>query len=148
MKSGQFHKILEVFDYFVNDYPDMLGIFENNLYILSKETKENVSIHVHTQPIKIIGRNFKTITRASLKAHIKCIDIAHKCGLYVYISNDLINWELIEGVQPSMLQNHILQRISCSSLYICVHFGAICTPDSYINSIDLSYKVKYANKLR
>ncbi len=145
--DGYFYKISETFDFFFDDYPDTLAVKGNEIVNISKEDKGDIEIHLQTNPVKFNGHGFCLIER--MRADVDLIAKENtKAGVYAYVSIDGRNWELVEGVNNQEIHNLLIQRISCSFIYVIFVIGANALHQSRINDIAVSVKSKYGNKVR
>ncbi len=148
-KTKLWHKISESFDVVINIHPQTLAISENGVFNISEEYNSDYnSCLLTTCPLKLSGNTFKTITRIIQRIQFETPENNY-CGLYLFASNDLINWQRITGVQKTGKITDIrLQRSSQKAKYFIIVLAANFSADTVINSLDISYRDRINNKIR
>lgn len=150
-ESKLWFKISRSFNLLINAYPELLGVTNDNVVSLSKES-ESVSIDIlfisNAQSLDQ-PESFKKIERAVFRTNVKT-DIGKYAGFYVFASDDLNKWQLIQGSQKTgnFIKDFMVQRSHVSTKnYVFVVNGCMDS-GSEMNDIDVSYDLKWNNKLR
>ena len=105
-------------------------------------------IHIQSRPISWPNA-YTQINRFILNCRAKLSE-KHNLSVYIYASNDLIEWKLVQACQKSNVNiDHIrLNRAAKAYKHYIVIIGGKVYSDTELSAISLDINTKYNNKLR
>jgi len=151
LDSGQWTKISQQFNQFIDSYPDFLAIVGNELYNLTVESTQDRHIIIQSRPLTLGTHTFKKIVRCNLYGHFEPV-VDTFPSFYIFGSQDGTKWHLLQGQQVPYSQNHETITIQRTDLGWCKYyiflFVAQVTLDSNVEGIELEFGTRYTGKLR
>jgi hypothetical protein len=148
--AGEWYKIPYSYKLLINNYPECWGYDPDLPKIMNLSLEEYTDLQpvlIITRPIKLEADGvFSLIHRLFLRCFV---DSALHSGLYVWGSNDMLTWQLLQGIQrTSELRDFRLTRSHCKVKYYVIVFHSQMNKDSHIGNMDIQYYNKLTNKLR
>ena len=153
--SGAWYKISASYAYFINKYPKLLAVKRyttlDHVYSLSDEHfEQEVHTLITTRPLKLgAGNTFKLLHRVIQRCEIETKENTF-AGFYIFGSNDLRKWQLLQGVdkKSGKITDLFTTRSHVKCKYFIVVLSAQLKEGSSINELDLQHYLKLSNKLR
>lgn len=149
-ESNTWHKITRTYSYFVNDYPNLIGVNESGMVSISLESFNNsIDTLLLTQPQSFNQLDvYKKIERIIMRSSLSLENSKH-FTFALWASNDLKTWQLITGKQlTGYIKNMMIQRSHVSAQYFVLMMAGNINSESSIPGIDVSFTPKLNLKLR
>lgn len=150
LEKGYFYKVSEVWDAFIDNYPELLGVKTEALKVFDlniEEKQETIPVMIETNPIKFQTDKFKKIERSVLRGYF---DVTEKNGgLYLFISNDARKWQLVDFEQA--LSPYVDLHIKSGTpkvVYFKFLFTGEISPESYIEYLQAEISVVDSTKTK
>ncbi|MEN6456960.1 MAG: hypothetical protein ABFD10_22120, partial [Prolixibacteraceae bacterium] len=155
LQSGYWYKFSNAFKLFVNSYPDLKAVCNKTgsegIFSISQESfVNNFTVLLVTRPCKLSGQDdYKIIDRIIQRCELH-VPETYYSGFYVFASNDLRKWQLLQRVYKTgnNLTDLLTGRSLVKAKYFIFMFASVITGDSSINDIEIEYYRKLSNKLR
>ena len=149
-ESKLWYKISRSFKLLINAYPELLGVTDDNVVSLSKESESEaieVLIISNCQSLDMPGI-FKKLERTDFRSYLLTSG-GKTSGFYVFASDDSIKYQLIQGCQRSGIVIDMVTQISpTSAKYYAFVINGSMLPSSEIKQIEILFKNKWNNRLR
>lgn len=168
MKTGEWHKISQKVESFVNSYPYTWALNGNQILDLNNNHRSISKIAVITRPVKLGSLKHKRILQTALRGIVKRslsdlylrgepvmfrgenVDIFSDVGMYILGSNDAEHFELISKKERMEDIRDLVTKMNKSKPYkyfmICL-VGGVRT-DVSINYIEMVIDESFTNRLR
>jgi hypothetical protein len=155
LQSGYWYKLSNAFKLFVNSYPDLKAVCNKTglegIFSISQESfVNNFTVLLVTRPCKLSGQDdYKIIDRIIQRCELH-VPETYYSGFYVFASNDLRKWQLLQRVYKTgnNLTDLLTGRSFVKAKYFIFMFASVLTGDNSINDIEIEYYRKLSNKLR
>ena len=148
-ESKLWYKISRSFKLLINAYPELLGVTDDNVVSLSKESESEaieVLIISNCQSLDMPGI-FKKLERTDFRSYLLTSG-GKTSGFYVFASDDSIKYQLIQGCQRSGIVIDMVTQISpTSAKYYAFVINGSMLPSSEIKQIEILFKNRWNNKL-
>lgn len=139
----------------INSYPVLLGLHDNGsndgVFSISVNTFVTpVTVMLTTRPCKLDGEvNFILLHRAIQRCKIETSESMY-AGFYVFGSNDLKTWQLLAGNdrKTGNVTDILTTRAHLKVKYYVFLFASILKENSTVNTLEIQYYPKIANKIR
>ena len=168
MKTGEWHKISQKIDSFVNSYPYTWAVSGNQILDLNNTHRSVSTIALISRPIKMGTLTHKRILQTALRGIVKrslsdlyikgepvmfrgdTVDIFSDVGMYVLASNDAEHFELVAKKEKMADIRDLVTKMNKSRPYkyfmVCL-VGGVRT-DVSINYIEMNVDESFTNRLR
>lgn len=149
LNTKYWHKLTATYTYASDKYVLIKsGSLVDVADMLTEIKSNSIITHVQSRPLKLGAEGYKTIYRAIIRGMLSpATDKA--IGVYIYASNDLINWDIVSAAQAGQTLSQLrLYRTRRSYKYFVVVCGGIVNPKSHIAYLSLEVEDKYTNKDR
>ena len=168
MKTGEWHKISQKIESFVNSYPYTWALNGNQILDLNNNHRSISKIAVITRPVKLGSLKHKRILQTALRGIVKRslsdlylrgepvmfrgenVDIFSDVGMYMLGSNDAEHFELISKKERMEDIRDLVTKMNKSKPYkyfmVCL-VGGVRT-DVSINYIEMAVDESFTNRLR
>lgn len=148
-ESKLWFKISRSFKLLINAYPELLGVTNDNVVSLSKESESEaieVLIISNCQSLDMPGI-FKKLERTDFRSYL-LTESGKTSGFYVFASNDNLKYQNIQGCQRSGIVIDLITQISpTSAKYYAFVINGNMLPGSEIKQIEILFKNRWNNKL-
>lgn len=145
-----FYKITQSFSSFINDYPKLYALDNNDglFNIQESEAGTSTDVFFETPPIQMGSAEYKHFYRSIMRGYFY-LDETKKTTLAMYISNDTQKWMLVNVEQPSWnpLVDIYLNEPSNSAKYCKFVFSGKLDEESHINGIHVTYDILRGKRL-
>lgn len=168
LKTGEWHKISQNIDSFVNSYPYTWAVSGNQILDLNNTHRSVSTIALISRPIKMGTLTHKRILQTALRGIVKrslsdlyikgepvmfrgdTVDIFSDVGMYVLASNDAEHFELVAKKEKMADIRDLVTKMNKSRPYkyfmVCL-VGGVMT-DVSINYIEMNVDESFTNRLR
>lgn len=168
LKTGEWHKISQNIDSFVNSYPYTWAVSGNQILDLNNTHRSVSTIALISRPIKMGTLTHKRILQTALRGIVKrslsdlyikgepvmfrgdTVDIFSDVGMYVLASNDAEHFELVAKKEKMADIRDLVTKMNKSRPYkyfmVCL-VGGVRT-DVSINYIEMNVDESFTNRLR
>lgn len=168
LKTGEWHKISQKIDSFVNSYPYTWAVSGNQILDLNNTHRSVSTIALISRPIKMGTLTHKRILQTALRGIVKrslsdlyikgepvmfrgeTVDIFSDVGMYVLASNDAEHFELVAKKEKMADIRDLVTKMNKSRPYkyfmVCL-VGGVRT-DVSINYIEMNVDESFTNRLR
>lgn len=168
LKTGEWHKISQQIENFVNSYPYTWAMTGNQILDLNNTHRSVSKIALVTRPIKMGTLTHKRILQAALRGIVKrslsdlylrgepvmfrgdSVDIFSDVGMYILASNDAEHFELVAKKERMVDIRDLVTKMNKSKPYkyfmVCL-VGGVRT-DVSINYIEMIVDESFTNRLR
>ena len=149
-ESNTWHKVVNTYNFFVNDYPNLIGVNQSGMFSISLESiPTSIDVLLVTQPQSFNQLDiYKKIERSVLRCSLS-LENSKYFTFALWASNELRTWQLITGKQKTGdVKNLMIQRSHGSAQYFIVMMAGNIKPDSNITGFDISSTAKLNRKLR
>lgn len=168
LKTGEWHKISQKIDSFVNSYPYTWAVSGNQILDLNNTHRSVSTIALISRPIKMGTLTHKRILQTALRGIVKrslsdlyikgepvmfrgdTVDIFSDVGMYVLASNDAEHFELVAKKEKMSDIRDLVTKMNKSRPYkyfmVCL-VGGVRT-DVSINYIEMNVDESFTNRLR
>lgn len=158
VENKSWHKISEVFDRFIVDYPVTYGFrqvlnsenkTEQHKADLTTETFSSlVTVHMETRPMKFTESVYKKILRLLMNAEIY-ENGEYPFSMNLFGSTDGVHWVQLNSSATFGAQTPILVgRANFSCKYFILVAGGKVDQYAYFNGFDVDLESRYSDKLR
>lgn len=168
LKTGEWHKISQQIDSFVNSYPYTWAMIGTQILDLNNMHRSVSKIALVTRPIKMGTLTHKRILQTALRGVVKRslsdlyikgepvmfrgegVDIFSDVGMYILASNDAEHFELVAKKEKMIDIRDLVTKMNKSKPYkyfmICL-VGGVRT-DVSVNYIEMMVDESFTNRLR
>lgn len=168
LKTGEWHKISQNIDSFVNSYPYTWAVSGKQILDLNNTHRSVSTIALISRPIKMGTLTHKRILQTALRGIVKrslsdlyikgepvmfrgdTVDIFSDVGMYVLASNDAEHFELVAKKEKMADIRDLVTKMNKSRPYkyfmVCL-VGGVRT-DVSINYIEVNVDESFTNRLR
>lgn len=168
LKTGEWHKISQQIDSFVNSYPYTWAMIGTQILDLNNMHRSVSKIALVTRPIKMGTLTHKRILQTALRGIVKRslsdlyikgepvmfrgegVDIFSDVGMYILASNDAEHFELVAKKEKMIDIRDLVTKMNKSKPYkyfmICL-VGGVRT-DVSVNYIEMMVDESFTNRLR
>ena len=168
LKTGEWHKISQQIDSFVNSYPYTWAMIGTQILDLNNMHRSVSKIALVTRPIKMGTLTHKRILQTALRGIVKRslsdlyikgepvmfrgegVDIFSDVGMYILASNDAEHFELVAKKEKMIDIRDLVTKMNKSKPYkyfmICL-VGGVRT-DVSVNYIEMMVYESFTNRLR
>lgn len=168
LKTGEWHKISQQIDSFVNSYPYTWAMVGTQILDLNNMHRSVSKIALVTRPIKMGTLTHKRILQTALRGIVKRslsdlyikgepvmfrgegVDIFSDVGMYILASNDAEHFELVAKKEKMIDIRDLVTKMNKSKPYkyfmICL-VGGVRT-DVSVNYIEMMVDESFTNRLR
>ena len=168
LKTGEWHKISQNIDSFVNSYPYTWAVSGNQILDLNNTHRSVSTIALISRPIKMGTLTHKRILQTALRGIVKrslsdlyikgepvmfrgdTVDIFSDVGMYVLASNDAEHFELVAKKEKMADIRDLVTKMNKSRPYkyfMACLVGGVRT-DVSINYIEMNVDESFTNRLR
>lgn len=166
LKTGEWHKISQKIDSFVNSYPYTLAVNGNHILDLNNTHRSVSTIALISRPIKMGTLTHKRILQTALRGIVKRRlsdlyingepvmfrdeTVFSDVGMYILASNDAEHFELVAKKEMMVDIRDMVTKMNKSKPYkyfMACLVGGVRT-DISINYIEFIYEQSYNNRLR
>lgn len=168
LKTGEWHKISQQIDSFVNSYPYTWAMVGTQILDLNNMHRSVSKIALVTRPIKMGTLTHKRILQTALRGIVKRslsdlyikgepvmfrgegVDIFSDVGMYILASNDAEHFELVAKKEKMIDIRDLVTKMNKSKPYkyfmVCL-VGGVRT-DVSVNYIEMMVDESFTNRLR
>lgn len=168
LKTGEWHKISQQIDSFVNSYPYTWAMIGTQILDLNNMHRSVSKIALVTRPIKMGTLTHKRILQTALRGIVKIslsdlyikgepvmfrgegVDIFSDVGMYILASNDAEHFELVAKKEKMIDIRDLVTKMNKSKPYkyfmVCL-VGGVRT-DVSVNYIEMMVDESFTNRLR
>jgi hypothetical protein len=168
LKTGEWHKISQQIDSFVNSYPYTWAMIGTQILDLNNMHRSVSKIALVTRPIKMGTLTHKRILQTALRGIVKRslsdlyikgepvmfrgegVDIFSDVGMYILASNDAEHFELVAKKEKMIDIRDLVTKMNKSKPYkyfmVCL-VGGVRT-DVSVNYIEMMVDESFTNRLR
>lgn len=168
LKTGEWHKISQQIENFVNSYPYTWAMNGNQILDLNNTYRSVSKMALVTRPIKMGTITHKRILQSALRGIVKrslsdlylrgepvmfrgdSVDIFSDVGMYILASNDAEHFELVAKKEKMVDIRDLVTKMNKSKPYkyfmVCL-VGGVRT-DVSINYIEMIVDESFTNRLR
>ena len=148
------YKTDATYNYFITDFPNIYGEYDGVVYDLQLDAWQDQNVLLQTRPMELAENALSSIQKIVFDSRLLRMtsDPSIYMGVYLYGSNDYLNWRFLDGKQVN-LQNfnnlYISEQHASYRYYIFIFAGKIGNYSSTnINLLDIDYEPKYNTKSR
>ena len=153
LKTMKWYRISEGYNYFVDLYPDLLGVTNTgNIINVSfiDHHASNIQVHFHTRALNFNVNNRKKMFESLLRCNLK-VETSRFASFAVFASNDNEKWTRVAGNDRRGTEVNDIKISYCpaSYKYFIFAFWAELKSDydNYIEAIDAQLESRYDHRL-